>query len=542
MVIFVELCKRIKKDDNLEVLSPSDACLKYGKTTYSTPIDLDSAILVKHQSGIAKILSLANELKFNIYPISTNKNWGYGSFNPASGRPNVVIDLGQLCRITPTSKELGLITIEPGVTQQQLYEYLLLHDWPYMVPVTGAGPTCSLVSNAIERGYGITPHNDHFYACTALKGYLPHPELCSERFESAISALDKSGHDFIDKTYKWGLGPYLEGLFTQSNLGIVSEMTLRLAPKPQYFCAFYIQIFNEQHFEEAVLLVQDMLKNYAGIVGSINLMDLRRLISITAENPNGYNSNVVMSSEQVNTIRKKQNLPQWMIVGSIYGSNDIVKTAKKYIKQKAQQLGKIYFSDSIVIKAATAASRYGLLNFAIFDKIKRQLDSLQEGIDIMLGIPNQVALPLPYWRNTKVRPNKSSTMSPSQDECGLLWYAPLLKMTPDSLQEFIRFVRETTPKYNIEPFITFTNLKHDCVDSTVPLVFNLMDEAEVENAHNCLNELINEGAKLGFVPYRLDTKQQMKLDANHIFWKTTDKIKEALDPNKILAPDRYNPS
>jgi 4-cresol dehydrogenase (hydroxylating) len=542
MDIFVELSKRIKKGDDLEILSPSDASLQYGKTTYSTPIELDSAIIVKHQSTIAKVLTLANELKFNIYPISTNKNWGYGSFNPKSGRPNVVIDLGRLCTITPTSKELGLITIEPGVTQQQLYEYLLHHDWPYMVPVTGAGPTCSLVSNAIERGYGITPHNDHFYSCTALKGYIPHPELCNERFESAISALDKSGHDFIDKTYKWGLGPYLEGLFTQSNLGIVSEMTLRLAPKPQYFCAFYIQIFNEQHFEEAVLLVQDMLKNYAGIVGSINLMDLRRLISITAENPNGYNSSIVMSSAQVNTIRKNQNLPQWMVVGSIYGSRNIVKAAKKYIKQKAHQLGKIYFSDSLTIKTATAASRYGLLNFAIFDKIKRQLDSLQEGIDIMLGIPNQVALPLPYWRNTKVRPNKASTMSPSQDECGLLWYAPLLKMNPDSLQAFISFVRETTPKYNIEPFITFTNLKHDCVDSTVPLVFNLKDEAEVENAHDCLNELINEGAKLGFVPYRLDTKQQMKLDANHIFWKTTDKIKQALDPNKILAPDRYNPS
>jgi 4-cresol dehydrogenase (hydroxylating) len=114
-------------------------------------------------------------------------------------------------------------------------------------------------------------------------------------------------------------------------------------------------------------------------------------------------------------------------------------------------------------------------------------------------------------------------------------------MSPSNLREFTTFIREVTPKYCIEPLITFTNLKHDCVDSTVPIVFNLANRAEVENAHACLNELINEGAKRGYVPYRLDIKQQQKLDGKHVFWQTTSLIKDALDPNHILAPQRYNP-
>ena len=86
---------------------------------------------------IGKALKLANVLQFNLYPVGTNKNWGYGSFNLCSGRPNVILDLGQLSNISSTDKELGLVTLGPGVTQQQLYDFLIENNWEYMVPVTG---------------------------------------------------------------------------------------------------------------------------------------------------------------------------------------------------------------------------------------------------------------------------------------------------------------------------------------------------------------------------------------------------------------------
>ncbi len=249
-------------------------------------------------------------------------------------------------------------------------------------------------------------------------------------------------------------------------------MTIRLAPKPEYFSAFYLKVFNEEQFEDTVALVKNILKNYAGIVGSINLMDRRRLISITTENPNGFESNVLMSEQQIQDIASENQLPHWLVVGSIYGDKEVVKATKKVFKRKAKAIGSILFSDSKRIKAAAYIFKR-LPKTAFVRKITTQLASLQQSIDIMQGIPNQVALPLPYWRNPRIRPNKNKELSPSKDHCGLLWYAPLIKMTASSLNDFVRFVRETTPKYGIEPLITFTNLKHDCVDSTVPIVFDL---------------------------------------------------------------------
>jgi 4-cresol dehydrogenase (hydroxylating) len=315
----------------------------------------------------------------------------------------VVVDLGKMKSIVPTNKKAGLITLQPGVTQQDLFDYLQQNNWPFMVPVTGAGPQCSVLSNALERGYGITPRTDHFAAVNALKAYLPHPELCNDKFESAVSNLDGSGLDFIDKSFKWGLGPYIDGLFTQSNFGIVTEMTIRLAPRPEHFSAFYLQVFDANKFSDAVALIEQTLLDCEGIVGSINLMDRRRLVSMVASNPNGQDVHETMSEEQVESIASENRLPQWMIVGSIYGSKDVVSATQKLFKRRAKKVGQVNFSNSWLIHIAKFVLALPLPTFSALENIRSQLNTLDEGSEIMLGKPNQVALPLAYWSNPSVK-------------------------------------------------------------------------------------------------------------------------------------------
>ena len=529
-------------DTEAVLLEKEDATERYGKTTFSKDIAIDFAVVVTNETAIPKLLHLANEHILYLYPISTGNNWGYGSVqNTSLDGPRVVVDLGKMKSIVPTNKKAGLITLQPGVTQQDLFDYLQQNKWPFMVPVTGAGPQCSVLSNALERGYGITPRTDHFAAVNALKAYLPHPELCSEKFESAVSNLDGSGLDFIDKSFKWGLGPYIDGLFTQSNFGIVTEMTIRLAPRPEHFSAFYLQVFDADKFSDAVALIEQTLLDCEGIVGSINLMDRRRLVSMVASNPNGQDVHQTMSEEQVESIASENRLPQWMIVGTIYGSKDVVSATQKLFKRRAKKVGQVNFSNSWLIHIAKFVLGLPLPSFSALENIRSQLNTLDEGTEIMLGKPNQVALPLAYWRNPRVKADKTNTLLPDIDKCGLLWYAPLIRMAPEVLTDFVNFIRETTPKYGIEPLITFTNLRHDCIDSTVPLVFDLDNPEAVNAAHLCLKELFSEGCKKGFVPYRLNTTQQASLPTDSIFWKTTSLLKNAIDPNGILSPSRYNP-
>lgn len=528
--------------DNAQILDSIEASIHYGKTTFSRSVSIDAAVVALNESVIGQLLSLANKEGFCIFAISSGKNWGYGSFRlDSSKRPNVILDLSKLKGITVTDRNSGLVTLQPGVTQQELYEFLLNNNWPYMTPVTGAGPTCSIVGNALERGYGITPRTDHFAAVNALKAYIPHPEYCERIFESAISSQDLSDHDFVDKTFKWGLGPYLDGIFSQSNLGIVSEMTIRLAPLPKKFCSFYIKIQHHAHFPAALDVIRETLQQFENNVGSINLMDRRRLVSMTSLNPNGPSNHQVMSESQIASLAKQNQLPEWMVVGSIYGSNKVVQAIKADIQRHVGKIGSIYFSDSFLMVFAKKILSLPLPNLKIISTIRKQLQSMQEGADIMLGIPNQVALPLAYWRNPRISGNKDTHLNPANDGCGLLWYAPLIPMHEESLEKFIVFIRTTCPQFGIEPLITFTNLRHDCIDATVPLVFDLENSIAVNQAHECLNKLIDEGKKFGFVPYRLSAEQQSKLDFSPVYWQTVKMIKETLDPNNILNPGRYCP-
>jgi 4-cresol dehydrogenase (hydroxylating) len=181
-------------------------------------------------------------------------------------------------------------------------------------------------------------------------------------------------------------------------------------------------------------------------------------------------------------------------------------------------------------------------NINILSKLSQQLTAFQQGKNIMLGIPNKVALQLAYWRHQNPEKFARNSLSPGVDGCGILWYAPLISMKVEVIREFVSFVRTTCPKYNIEPFITLTNLKHDCVDSTIPIVFDATNPKAINDAHQCLEALTKEGLKLGFVPYRINIdQQQWLLDKNSNFWKTVELIKKTLDPNDILSAARYNP-
>ena len=511
---------------------------------------LMGVITLSQASEIKLILDLANqcakneELAFSLYPISTGNNWGYGTSQPTGLSNNIILlDLGRLTNITHFDSELGLVTLEPGVTQQQLSDFLHQHNHDYMVPVTGAGPSCSILANALERGYGITPYTDHFSAVTSIQGYWAN----GRPYQSAVNELDASEDKLVDKTFKWGLGPYLEGLFTQSNLGIVSQMTIRLAKIKPDFTSFFIQMQDDALLEKAVPLIRDVLQSYEGIVGAINLMDQRRLLSMFAKNPNGSDAHQVMHSNDINELATDLRAPSWTIVGSIYGTTRVVNAVKKEINNIFKQLPckRIYSNSPTIVlanKVIDILPPWLIEKIPTLTKVAEQLDSFNKGKEIMLGKPNKVALKLAYWRHKDADGFDKEKLSPGQDGCGLLWYAPLITMKAKKMREFVEFIRETCPKFNIEPFITFTNLKHDCVDSTIPIVFDLSNPKAVNDAHNCLKMLVEEGLKKGFVPYRLNVdQQQWLLNKDSDFWQTVNQLKSSLDPNNILSQGRYNP-
>lgn len=500
-------------------------------------------VKVKKATAVQKLVNLANvlasdtNLAFSIHPISTGQNWGYGSATPnVSDKPIVLLSLAALNEIKYFDTQSGLCSLQPGVTQQQLYDFLNQHNAPFMVPVTGAGPSCSVLANALERGYGITPVADHFSAVTRIEGVLPN----GEHYQSSLADMDKSDEQFVDKAFKWKQGPYLDGLFTQSGNLIVTEITLSLARVPTGFDSFYLRFYGETAFERAHEATQKILQTLSGVVGGINLMDKTRVLAMIAENPQGKAAHKVMSTSQIEALSKHHDVPEWTVVGTLYGSERVVIAARKDIKNLANSLAdKCFFTEAGIVKYLKKG--LNLLPISRFSNLRNQLANLTKATEIMQGKPNEIALPLAYWRNPHVSPTSLPSLNPAKDGCGLLWYAPLIPAKVDAMRDFVAMIRTIAPTFNIEPMITFTHSSEFNIDSTIPILFDLSNPDAVKDAYGCLEAFFKEGLKRGYVPYRLNINQQRLLNPQASSWKTAGIVAHALDPNGVLSPTRYNP-
>ena len=154
------------------VLHSEAAQIAYGSDTGDAKRRIVAALLISDAAQLKTVLKISQQHRLAVYPISTGHNWGYGTALPPRD-DCVIIDLSRLQSIIDFDAELGVVTLEPGVTQGMLAEYLAKGQHDFLVPVTGAGPSCSLMANALERGYGVTPYVDHFGAVTDIEGVLP---------------------------------------------------------------------------------------------------------------------------------------------------------------------------------------------------------------------------------------------------------------------------------------------------------------------------------------------------------------------------------
>ena len=99
-------------------------------------------------------------------------------FLPPDG--SVLLDLSRMNRIVDFNEDLAYVTVEPGVTQGQLYAFLRERGSRLWMDATGASPDCSLIGNTMERGFGHTPYGDHFAQVCGLEVVLPDGQCISK--------------------------------------------------------------------------------------------------------------------------------------------------------------------------------------------------------------------------------------------------------------------------------------------------------------------------------------------------------------------------
>ncbi len=511
-----------------EHVSVDDQTLVSAQTaTYKTQQKVVAVLRPADRGQVQGCLRIANSFRIPVYPVSSGKNWGYGSrVPPVDGC--ALLDLGRLNRIVGFDEQLGYVTVEPGVTQRQLHRFLIERNSGLWMDATGSSPDCSLIGNTMERGFGHTPMGEHFGHVCGLEVVLPDGsviETGAARFRNCNSGT----------VNRWGVGPSIDGLFSQSNLGVVTRLTIWLMPKPDAFEAFFFRSPDPDSLPSLIdtlgqLRLKEILRSAIHIGNDYKV--LGGLRQYPFEEMNG---NTPLSAELMANFRRRLGFGFWNVSGGLYGTAGQVREAKQMLRKSlSSQTGTLKFLSPKTLEIARRFAK----PFRMISgwDLSKTIELVEPILGLMQGVPTEQPLFSAYWRK-RTMPSKDP--NPDRDRCGLLWYAPVAPAQGQTVQKLADLAARTLLKFSFEPMLSLTFITPRMISCVVSISYDRDVSGQDDQAAECHDELVRICSDNGYYPYRLGIRSMNLLDEPNSFKSFLKAVKTTLDPNSILAPGRY---
>lgn len=509
------------------IVTDSAALAAAEKTTFSIARRIPAILRPSSRSEVQECLRIARRHSVALYPISGGKNWGYGSRVPAETN-SALLDLGRMNKILEYNEDLGYVTIEPGVTQEQLYEFLAARRMRLWMDATGSSSKASVIGNTVERGFGHTPYGDHFAFGSGMEVVLPDGE-CIEtgfgRFPGAITA----------PLYRWGVGPSLDGLFSQSNLGIVTRMSVGLMPAPEYFQAFFFRCGRRDQ-AGSVVETLSRLRLTGTIQSTVHVGNDYKVLAGLRQYPwKELKGETPLPQPRISAFRHKLGFGAWSGSGGLYGSRNQVAESRRQIKAAlAGKVDRLAFIDDARLAMMRAYSAPVRL-LTRWD-LSKTLSFLEPLYGLLKGVPSDHSLRSAYWRKKSAIPQD---MDPDRDGCGLIWFAPIIPARKADVEAMERVTTETLLAAGFEPMISLSLINGRAVACVISICYDRDVAGEDDKAMRCYRQLAQNVHSLGYYSYRLGIQSMEEMGESASYANVLRKLKSALDPEGILAPGRY---
>lgn len=474
------------------------------------------------------------ENKTAVYTVSSGKNWGYSAQEPSFDNA-ILLKLSRMNIIEEYDNKQGTVTVSAGVTQQELYNFLQEQGGDFWMDATGASPKCSIIGNTLERGFGHTPSGDHFAQVCSFEIILADGSIIHTGFKQ----FSKNGVTPVAANcYKWGIGPYADGLFTQSNFGIVTKMTVWLMPKPEHFEAFFISINDNNKLPVLIDALQPLKLN--GVIKSAAHIgnDHKAIQALSFYPWKKTNGQVPLPDIIKDKLKKQFMVSTWSVSGAFYGSKAEVRVWKRILKEALNNVADdIKFIDEFTLNLAMKMKP--VLSFFTGIDFNTNIPLLEKVFRLKQGIPTNYFIPSSYWRK-KTPPLLTNSIDPTKDNVGLLWLAPIAPIDGRHVKIMSDIIHDIQIKYGYEPGLSITLLTERSLDCVISLVYDRDIEGEDAKALACHDELFEILTDKGYFPYRLSSHAHDaygKIDSSLI--PQLKKIKSALDEGNILSPNKY---
>jgi 4-cresol dehydrogenase (hydroxylating) len=303
------------------------------------------------------------------------------------------------------------------------------------------------------------------------------------------------------QVFKWGYGPSLDGIFTQSNFGIVTKLGIWLMPAPPAYKPFVVRYPDQADIVKAIetvrpLRIAQIIPN-AGTVSNA-LWEL----AVVNRRADLYTGEGAIPDASVAKLAKAHGVGSWNVYTALYGTEEVIAEHWKIVTAAFKASG------GTVLTQEDLGPDDPLFNY------RR---------DVMRGDLTMREFGLYNWRGGG----------------GSMWFAPVSQARGSETLKQMGLAKRILNKYGIDYvglFVIGWRDMHHIID----ILYDRTLPAELEKARNCYSELLDDFAREGYGVYRtnIDFMDKVAKLYGPVKASVNRKIKKALDPNGILAPGK----
>ena len=490
----------------------------YQAAVSGRPRAIPAVLLPASTEDVQGVMRIAHACRIPIYPISGGRNWGLGSKQPPQDG-TVVLDLHRLNRIREINEPFRYALVEAGVSQGALYDEIERRGLALTITCTGSGRGASLIGNALERGGGYFGNRTE--ELSGLEIVLPNGDLIrtgAGRFPQA-----RTTHLF-----KYGIGPFLDGLFTQGQCGVVTAAGVALLPKWEHLLSISAALRREADFipfmNALVTLRQTGRIRTACHVGNRE----RSRISLGPALYDLLEDTYIRSGKTREQIRQETvvriesaGFGPWNAVISIEGPKDHVRSDVRTICRALRPYARLRVLNAKRLDRLEQLSR-PLRGLPFVRKQRELLQAVRPLFGLSQGIPTDHALKSVYWACGLPWPK--GELDPDPGTAGMLYCLPVVPLDGHAIHEALELLNRHTQNHATTVYF----LNERAAELVISLPFRRDVPGEEETAHTMVAALQDDFIAAGFIPYRIgiDFMDQV-VEPDTPFWNTVGTIKNA---------------
>ncbi len=445
---------------------------------------------------VQEVVRIANRHKVPLWPISRGKNFGYGGAAPVV-KGSVVLDLSRMKKIE-FDAENGVAVVEPGVGFYDLYDYIQQNKLPYWTSVPG-NSWGSVLGNALDRGVGYTTYGQHTEKLCGMEVVLPTGEL----MRTGMGAMSGSPTWHL---YRYGFGPSWEQMFVQSNYGVVTRAGVWLMPAPESMIGLDMELENADDLGWAVDLVAGMRRD--GLLQqSPSIGSWLRGAAVLTTRKEWYDKPDALPDDVIAAIRKRFGIGWWSISLRLYGYEEVNEAQARVIQRQ-------FRAKSPQPINVTRWKQGQPLNPA-------------PGQAAFAGVPITFPMANAAWHGGRG---------------GHIGYSPVLPANGAAAMEQFRRTYNRYKEFGMDYHGSFAMGERSIVNVN-QVLFNKDDADMMARVNNFFRALVNDATEMRYGEYRTHIDYMDLVAAsydfnNHALRRANETIKDALDPNGILAPGK----